>query len=162
MFTSRIDLVLMNENKSTIAIRDIIKSYEHICLNTSPNSPQHITKPYLTSLGISFWQQGINTPQPWGSSSDCIWYLIDRTQGFPSDSVVKNVPVMQEHRRCGFDPWVGKILWRRAWKPTPVFLPGESHEQKSLEGYSPWGHKELDRTEVTEQACTHFWEGGSL
>ena len=64
MFTSRIDLVLMNENKSTIAIRDIIKSYEHICLNTSPNSPQHITKPYLTSLGISFWQQGINTPQP--------------------------------------------------------------------------------------------------
>ena len=38
----------------------------------------------------------------------------------------------------GFNPWVGKILWRRKWQPTPVFLPGESHGQRSLEGYSPW------------------------
>ena len=41
----------------------------------------------------------------------------------------------------GFKPWVRKILWRRAWKPTPVFLPGESHGQRSLVGYSSWGHK---------------------
>ena len=40
--------------------------------------------------------------------------------------------------RCRIDPWVGKILWRRAWQPTPVFLPGESHGQRSLAGYSPW------------------------
>ena len=39
---------------------------------------------------------------------------------------------MQE--RCGFDPWVGKIPWRREWKPTPIFLPGESHGQRSLVG----------------------------
>ena len=39
------------------------------------------------------------------------------------------------------------IPWRREWLPTPVFLPGESHEQRSLVGYSPWGHKELDTTE---------------
>ena len=45
------------------------------------------------------------------------------------------------------DPWVREIPWRREWQPTPVFLPGESHEQKSLAGYSPWGHKELDMTE---------------
>ena len=45
-------------------------------------------------------------------------------------------------RRHGFNPWVGKILWRREWQPTPVFLPGESHEQRSLVGYSPKGHKE--------------------
>ena len=37
----------------------------------------------------------------------------------------------------GFNPWVGKILWRRKWQPTPVFLPGKSHGQKSMEGYSP-------------------------
>ena len=37
----------------------------------------------------------------------------------------------------GLDPWVGKITWRRAWKPPPVFLPGESHGQRSLAGYSP-------------------------
>ena len=55
-------------------------------------------------------------------------------------------------RRCGLDPWVGKISWRRAWQPTPVFLPGESHGQRSLVGYSPWGHKESDTTERTEHA----------
>ena len=46
-----------------------------------------------------------------------------------------------------FDPWVGKIPWRREWQPTPVFLPGEFHGQRSLEGYSPWGLKESDMTE---------------
>ena len=49
--------------------------------------------------------------------------------------------------RPGFDPWVGKVPWRRAWQPTPVFLPGESHGQRSLVGYSPWGHKESDTAE---------------
>ena len=50
-------------------------------------------------------------------------------------------------RRFRFNPWVRKIPWRRAWQPTPVFLPGESHGQRSLVGYSPWGCKELDTTE---------------
>ena len=45
-------------------------------------------------------------------------------------------------RRLGFDPCVRKIPWRRKWQPTPVFLPEESHGQRSLEGYSPWGGKE--------------------
>jgi len=45
-------------------------------------------------------------------------------------------------RRPGFDPWVGKIPWRREWKAMPVFLPGKSHGQRSLVGYSPWGCKE--------------------
>ena len=53
----------------------------------------------------------------------------------------------RRHRRCGFSPWLRKIPWRRAWQPTPVFLPGESHGQRSLAGYSLWGHKELDTTE---------------
>ena len=53
------------------------------------------------------------------------------------------------HKRLRFDPWVGKIPWRRAWQPTVVFLPGESHGPRSLVGYSPWGHKELDTTEAT-------------
>ena len=46
-------------------------------------------------------------------------------------------------RRHRFDPYVRKIPWRRAWQPTPVFLPGESHGQRRLSGYSPWGRKEL-------------------
>ena len=53
---------------------------------------------------------------------------------------------MQRHRRCRFNSWVRNILWRRKWQPTPVFLPGESHGQRSLVGYSPWGHKESDMT----------------
>ena len=45
------------------------------------------------------------------------------------------------------DSWVGKIPWKRAWQPTPVFLPAESHGQRSLVGYGPSGHKELEATE---------------
>ena len=50
-------------------------------------------------------------------------------------------------RRPGFDPWFGKIPWRRKWQPTPVFLPGKSHGQRSLVDCSPWGHKALGTTE---------------
>ena len=52
-------------------------------------------------------------------------------------------------KRNRFNPWVRKIPWRRKWQPTPVFLPGESHGQRSLMGYSPWSQKESDMTEVT-------------
>ena len=52
-------------------------------------------------------------------------------------------------KRYRFDPWVVKIPWRRAWQPTRVFLPGESHGQRSLVGYSPWGCKVSDMTEAT-------------
>ena len=49
-----------------------------------------------------------------------------------------------------FNPWIGKVPWRRAQQPTPLFLSGESPGQWSLVGYNPWGHKESDTTEVTE------------
>ena len=52
-----------------------------------------------------------------------------------------------QHRRPGFDPWVGKIPWRRKGQPIPVFLPGKFCGQRSLEGYSPWSRQELDTTE---------------
>ena len=51
-------------------------------------------------------------------------------------------------RDNGFDLWVRKFPWRRKWQPSPVFLPGESCGQRSLEGYSPWGHQESDTTYV--------------
>ena len=74
--------------------------------------------------------------------------------GFPGGASGKE-PACQRRRceRRGFDPWVRKILQGRAWQPTPVFLPGEPHGQRSLVGYSPWGRKELDTTEVTQHAC---------
>ena len=58
--------------------------------------------------------------------------------------MVKSLPAIQGP---GFNPWVGKIPWRKKWQHTPVFLPGESHGQRSLAGYSPWGFKESDMTD---------------
>ena len=52
--------------------------------------------------------------------------------------------VVVQCKRPGFNPWVEKIPWRRKWQSTPVFLPGDSYGQKSLVGYSPWGHQESD------------------
>ena len=54
-------------------------------------------------------------------------------------------------RRHGFNLWLRKIPWRSKWQPTPVLLPGKSHGQKSLVGYSSWGHKELG---MAEHTCT--------
>ena len=54
-----------------------------------------------------------------------------------------------QSRRREFEPWVGKIPWKRKWQPTPVFLHGESHGPRSLAGCSPWDHKRV------EQALTH-------
>ena len=55
----------------------------------------------------------------------------------------------RRHERPRFGPWVRQIPWRRAYQLTSVFLPGESHGQRILAGYSPWGHKESDMTEAT-------------
>ena len=64
--------------------------------------------------------------------------------------VVKNLLASAGRRmRHRFDPWVGRIPWRRVQQPTPVFLPGESHGQRSLVAYCPWGRKESATTEVT-------------
>jgi len=57
--------------------------------------------------------------------------------------------------RLGFDPWVGKILWRRKWQSTPVLLPGKSHGRRSVVGYSPWHRKELDTTERLHFTSLH-------
>ena len=78
--------------------------------------------------------------------------------------MVKNVPAIWE---IWVRSLVGKIPWRRAWWPTPVLLPGESHVQRCLVGYSSWGHKEWD---MTERLSTHlfiespvgFWIGVTL
>ena len=68
---------------------------------------------------------------------------------------MKNPPAVQSCRRHEFDTRMGKLPCRRAWQPTPVFLPGESQGQRSLVGNSPWGHKELDTTEATKHAQTY-------
>ena len=59
-----------------------------------------------------------------------------------------------QFRRCRFDPWVGKVPWRRKWQPTPVFLPGKSYGQRSPAGYSLWGR--------TEHTHTHSYTSDNL
>ena len=69
--------------------------------------------------------------------------MLSKTRGFPGDSD-------NEESACkagDMGSWVSKILWRREWLSTPVFLPGESNGQRSLAGYSPWGCKESDAFE---------------
>ena len=67
--------------------------------------------------------------------------------GFPGGASGKESTCQcRRHKRYGFDPQVGKTPWSSKWYPTPVFLPGKFHGQRSLVGYSPWGCKELDMT----------------
>ena len=66
---------------------------------------------------------------------------------FPGASVVKNPTAKQEMQECVFDPSVVKIPWKTKYLPTPVFVSRESPGQRSLVGYSPWGHKESDMSD---------------
>ena len=77
------------------------------------------------------------------------------TGDFPGGSAVRIRLQRRRRRRHRWDSWVRKIPWRREWQPTPVFLPGKFHGQRSLVGYSPWGGKELDMTEAIEHPCMH-------
>ena len=80
----------------------------------------------------------------------------DRSQGPPCGSGSKSVCL--QCWRPGLDPRVGKSPWRRQWQPTPVFfLPGKSHGQRSLVGYSPWGHK--GRTRQSDFTFPFFHRG---
>ena len=76
--------------------------------------------------------------------------------GFPGAASDKEPGCQcRRRKRLRFDPWVRKIPWRREWEPTPVFLPGDSHGQRSLVNCRPWGRKELDTTERLTHTHTH-------
>ena len=77
------------------------------------------------------------------------YYLLQASQVV---QVVKNPPANAGDVRCGFDPRAGNTPWRKAWQPTPVFLPGESHGQGSLRAYSTWDRKKWDTTELNKHA----------
>ena len=71
-------------------------------------------------------------------------YTTDVIRDFPGGASGKESACQRgRRRRCWFDPWVGKIPWRRKWQPAPVLMPGKSYGQSPC--YSPWGHKESDR-----------------
>jgi len=73
--------------------------------------------------------------------------------------MVKKKKICLQCWRPRFDPWVGKIPWRREWLPTPLFLLGEFHGQRSLAGYSPWDCKESDTTERLTLLYSRCYKG---
>ena len=118
-------------------------------------SQQHLLTSWVCVTFCEFWQYFTLFHYPlwrWSEITD-IWCYCCNCFGVPHTSqaalVVKKLPANAGDRRYRSDPWVGKILWRRAWQPTPVFLPGESRGQRSLAGYSPWGCKRVRHKWVT-------------
>ena len=111
--------------------------------------PLKCTKPTFVYIFLSYihsrtWKETTSL----AFSTMSVWFM-----DFPVGASGKE-PTCQctRHKRCGLDPWVGKMPWRRKWQPTAVFLPGNSHGQRNLTSFSPWGHKESD---TTERLSTH-------
>ena len=102
------------------------------------------TKKYLT-LRYNIRSRFRKRQNPNLSGTPIELFIIDicLEWGFPDGSVGKE-PICQCRRRR-FNPWV-KISRKRKWQPAPVFLPGKSHGERRLAGYSPWGHKDSDKT----------------
>ena len=90
-----------------------------------------------------------------GQEMSLLW---DQNQHYITQTVFPGGPGGKEPacqcrrcKRCWFDPWVGKMPWRRKWQPTPASLPGKSHGQRSLVGYSPWDRKRAKHNLATKQ-----------
>ena len=96
------------------------------------------------------WQTG----WPWWSFFCFMALPTHPTTANGASLVAQMVKYLSEMQETGYNPRVRKISWRREWLPTPLLLPGEFHEQRSLVGYSPWGHKESD---ATEQLTLNTW-----
>ena len=91
------------------------------------------------------WYQNCRWPHQMQKNNQAVFFKITGE---------KNWKWFLSNHENRFNPWVGKIPWRKAWQPTPVFLPREAHGHRSLAGDSPWGHKESDTTEATYYAHT--------
>ena len=87
------------------------------------------------------------------STSTWLWASVyAHCGGFPGGTVCKEPNCQgKRHKRHRFEPWVGRMPWRRAWQSIPVFLPRESQGQRSLAGYSPWGCKRVRHNLATKQ-----------
>ena len=88
-----------------------------------------------------------------------IWLQVSMASGVPSGSAVKNPPAMQE---TWFDPWVGKIPWRKAWQPTPVSLSGQSHGQRSLAGLQSTGLQRVGHDWATKHSIKWLSKAQSM
>ena len=111
----------------------------------------------LLCLAFLTWHNVFEIMLCWTKKHDFIpFYAIVWIWASLVAQTVINLPGIQE-----FDPWVRRISWRKEWLATPVFLPGEFHGQRSLTGYSPCSHRELDRQYFTCLQLINIWVGAS-
>ena len=112
----------------------------------SPYIPCHILVSKLSHRYMNQTREYISlfysleSPWTWNNYLTEIWHNFINRTGLPW--WLRWQRICLQCKRSRFDSWVGKNPWRRKWQPTPIFLPGELHRQRSLVGYSPWGHKE--------------------
>ena len=120
IFLENLDIFLLDKkptNRKYVSYKPVIQLISVFLISTS-----YITY-WVTLLKIS--------------CCTCAIKLLEFPGG--SDGKKKKKKVHLQCRRSGFNPWDRKIPWSKEWQPTPVFLPGEFHEQRILVGYSPWG-----------------------
>ena len=117
-------------------------------LDTTERLTPYYISTYRSHLDPALWNLGNVEGDTQGLSFNLWW------PDFPGGSDGNSICL--QCGRPGFDPCVEKILWRRKWQPTPVFLPGKYHGQRSLAGYSPWDHKESDMTEQLHFMIAQF------
>ena len=102
-----------------------------------------------------YYLQNLKDREPWQATVHGVAKKTDMTDQLTltnwSASGKELASQCRRHKRWRFNPWVGKIPWRRAWQPTPVFWPWEFHWERNLAVYSPWSHKES----VMSEACMH-------
>ena len=101
-----------------------------------------------TMMNYVFFLENITCSIPTSATNFCMTW--NKASVMDGAQRLKHLPTMRE---TGFDPWVGKIPWRRKWQPASVLLPGESHRRRSLVGYSSWGRKE---SVTAERLHFHF------
>ena len=115
------------------------------CLQAWTGTIAYLGSPACWQLVLGCQPPQMHKPIPHNKLSVCVCVCVCVCIGFSSGTSGKE-PTWQCRRKCfwvgdnkkhRFHPWVRNIPWRRAWQPTPVFLPGESHGQRSLVGYSP-------------------------
>ena len=133
---------------------------------TSPREPACVSLPTAEVRGCVLWLEidhgGAFTPRKSASSTNqcsvppALPSVLASLASTGGSSGKEPACRCRRPKRCRFDPWVGTIHWRRAWQPTPVFLPGRSQAQRSLVGYSPLGHRELVTTEATQHAHIRY------
>ena len=148
-----IRLMLMESPIPYMINLQLKKSWYTMLLLSSPNVRNYSSSQKLLKFHRAFCGKNPNldtseqNPKQTFSKQDteCLSRLI-LYYGLPGGSDIKlpncNAAVQETYVAC-----VGNIPWRREWLPTPLLLPGESHEQRSLADYSPWGCKESDMTE---------------